>query len=96
MGNPLVKLRDKLSPRDRTYFKIAVWSALTVWMVFWLVFSITIAQKLRIWGSEWFSWMGSPWTGIMHWVAPVGIVFTALLTILLIARWVGRKLRNNG
>ncbi len=86
------KLRDKLSAKDKAYFKLAVWSALIAWMVFFFAYSLTMAKRLA--NPGWFSFWGPTWASVMTWVAPVWVAFTALLIICFIARYVSRKFKE--
>lgn len=84
-------LRKRLSARDIAYFKLALWSCLIVWMLFFLAFSIVYARisvgvLLSIYGAD-------TWGQALAWICPIGIVFTALLIIVLMARYAWRKLR---
>ena len=89
-----MSIRDKLSPRDVKLLKLAVWTCLVVWMVFFTVISLSTSFNAR-WNAEswypvevWGNFMGP----IMRWVIPIWIVFTNLLIVILIARLVKRKL----
>ncbi len=86
----LKRLRNKLTPRDITYFKLAVWSCLIVWMVFFFVFSLVTAQLAGGMATTWYPGsIGS----FMRWILPVWIVFTSLLIITLMSRWTKRRLK---
>lgn len=86
----LKKLRDRLSPRDVTIIKLALWAGLVTWMVFTLVLGIVIANQAAVQlplvvGT-------SAWGQILTWVTPIWIVFTTLMLIWAVARFANKKL----
>jgi hypothetical protein len=83
------RLRDRLSERDRKYFKLAVWASLLVWMFFFLVFSVVTARYFRGIVLSTVSGKGGQ---ILGWVLPVWLVFTAGLIIYYVARFARRRL----
>lgn len=85
-------LRVRLSPKQEAYFKIAVWTCLMVWMLFFFVFSVATAQYFASLAPTLFG--PHTWGLIMTWILPIWVVFTALLIIVLIARYANRKLRG--
>lgn len=86
-------LRAKLSPKQVVYFKLATWTMLLTWMLFFFIFSIIMAQRAayivpaEIWGSE-------TWASALHWILPIWIVFTSMLIIYFTARYANKKLRR--
>ncbi len=86
----LGRLRDRLSPRDQALFKLVCWVLAIVWSVFWFALGLVFAQRLGSMGPVWFG--THTWGKVMTWVAPVWLVFTVLLTLVTLFRWIGRKL----
>jgi len=82
-------IREKLSPKDITLFKLSIWTCLIVWMVFFLVNSLILSNMAGIAAVHWYPGV---WGHIMRWVLPIWIVFTTLLIITLVARYARRKL----
>jgi len=82
-------IRNKLTPKEITYFKLAVWVCLIVWMVFFLINALILASLAGEMATTWYS---GNLGGIMRWILPVWIVFTCLLIITLISRWAKRRL----
>lgn len=93
----LKSLRTKLTPKQVVYFKLAVWSCLLVWMLFFLAYSVIFAWKvayslpLSLWGENWPSVFSAQ---VVHWTLPIWIVFTAMLIIYFAARFANRRLRG--
>ena len=86
----LKSLRDKLSPKEVGLFKLAVWTCLVTWLVFFLINSLIVAHIAR---ESAVIWYPGVWGHvIMKWALPVWIVFTCLLIIVGIARYSKRKL----
>lgn len=86
----LKKLRDRLSERDKTLFKLVLWSMLVVWMVFFFTYSMVIAKIFAtiapgIYGV-------GLWGQIMTWVGPVWVIFTSLLIIIGMAKYATKRL----
>ncbi len=86
------RLRDKLSEKDKALFKLALWTMLIVWMVFFLSYSIVMARIFAI-RSPFLFGVGT-WGQVMTWVLPVLVVFTSLLTVIIIARYAAKKLSS--
>ena len=84
------KLRDRLSPRGVAIIKLALWSGLAVWMIFFFAFGVTAAQRFAAFGPEVFG--TSLWGQILTWVTPIWVVFTALLVVVYVARFANKKL----
>jgi len=86
-----MSLKDKLSTRDKAYFKLAIWSALLVWMAFLIAFAVTGAIVLADRSKDiWSGTMGEA----MSWLMPIWFIYTLLLIILLVARWANKKLKS--
>lgn len=86
-------LRDRLSTRDKAYIKLALWSALLVWMAFLVAFAITGAIVLGSHSQDiWSGTMGD----IMHYLLPIWFIYTLLLVIWMIARWATKRLKAKG
>lgn len=84
----------KLSKKSISVIKLTLWSALVVWMVFFFAFGVIAAQWLASYGPEIYSGFGSEvFARVLHWIAPVWVVFTALLTCVAVARFANRRLR---
>ena len=77
----------KLDSKGKALIRLVLWSGLMVWMLFYLALGIVMARRL---GS--LNWSGGLLGDVLRWVAPIWIVFTVLLTIVLIARWAFKKL----
>ena len=78
------------NPKSVSIIKLALWSGLVVWMVFFFVFGLVGAQELARGGP--FLFGTSTWGQILTWVTPIWVVFTSLLLIVYIARFASRKL----
>jgi len=87
-------LRDRLTPRQVSLFKLAVWTTLFVWIVFFSAFSIVVAGVLAGLAPQVFG--VSIWGQVMSWVLPVWYIFTTFLIIVIIARYANAKLRSEG
>ena len=83
-------LKNRLSERDRKYFKLAVWACLIVWAVFFLVYSAVFSSYAR--ATVLFTMRGVAGS-FFAWVVPIWIVFTALLIIYYVARFAIRRLK---
>lgn len=89
MKLPFQNVRKNLSKKDTIVVKICVWAGLLTWMVFYLAFAIVMAKRL----ASLVAVYGRGTLGeVLVYVAPIWLVFTVLLTIVLIARWAKRKL----
>ena len=86
----LKRLRDKLSERDKTLFKLVLWSMLVVWMVFFFTYSMVIAKIFATIAPAIYG-VGI-WGQIMTWIGPIWVVFTALLIVVIMAKYANRKL----
>jgi len=86
----LKKLRDRLSERDKALFRLVLWAVIVVWMVFFLTYSVVIAKIFATIAP--YAYGVSVWGQIMSWVGPVWVVFTALLIIVIMGKYVARKL----
>ena len=84
-----MKLKEKDIPR----LKLALWAGVLVWMVFFIAFSVVVAKILTLWASNTYS---GTFGQVMVVVIPIWVVFTALLTVYYIAKFVGRKLKVKG
>jgi len=80
----------KLSPRSRSLVKLTLWAGVLTWLVFYLASGVVMAQRLANLGSDIFG--GGIRGDILHWVAPIWVVFTVLLTVVLVSRYVTKKL----
>ena len=84
----------KLSKKSITVVKLALWSAIIVWMVFFFALGVVAAQWLASYGSGIYSGFGNEaFAKILHWVAPIWVVFTALLVCVAVARFTNKRLR---
>jgi len=86
----LKRLRNKLSEKDKALFKLVVWAALVVWMVFFFTYSIIVARKFAAIAP--YTYGLDTWGQVLAWVGPVWVVFTSLLIIVGIARYASKKL----
>lgn len=87
-------LKDKMGPKGVTVVKVFLWAALLSWMVFFGLFSVIIAQKVAGVMTTLSEFWEPTFAAIMIWVAPIWVVFTAALIIIIVARWANRKLRS--
>lgn len=85
-------IRNRLTPRQVSLFKLAVWTMLFVWMIFFAAFSIVIAGVLAGLTPQVFG--PGIWGQVMTWVLPVWYVFTSFLIVIIIARYANRKLKK--
>jgi len=83
-------IKERLSPKDIALFKLAVWTCLIVWMVFFFANALILAHRAGIMAYDWYP---LAWGGFMRWFLPIWITFTSLLIISLVARWARRKLK---
>ena len=84
--------RPKLSRKDLTLMKLVIWVCFLVWMVFFMIQSVIVADILSKLTLDVFS--GSSWGNLMNWVLPIWYIFTCSIIVILIARWVRRKFIN--
>lgn len=89
------KLWKPKNPKSITTVKLALWAGILVWMIFFFAFGLSMAFKIAhseiiLWGfgSDLFAKV------LQQWVAPIWIVFTALMVCIYVARFVHRKLRS--
>lgn len=76
------------NPKSIALIKLGLWSGIVVWMAFFLTFSILVAYQL---GNA--DIYGSGIRGdILSWVTPIWVVFTALLTVAYMMRFVSGRL----
>ncbi len=73
---------EKLTQKQKALLKISVWTTSIVWMIFFLAFSLLMANKARI------VFNGTIYKNVL----PIWIVFTSLLIIYFMARYIRRKL----
>jgi len=87
----LKRLRGKLGLRDVAVVKLALWSGLVVWMVFFFSLGAVLAPKLA--DPALYSGFGSGlFAEVLAWVAPIWVVFTALLVVVYVARFANKRL----
>ncbi len=86
-------IKDRLSDKDKTLFKLVVWACLIVWMVFFFSLSLVKAKTIGVWWALQFG--NSQWGQVMAFIVPVWVVFTTLLFILFVARYARKKLGSN-
>ncbi len=84
----------KLTEKEKNLFKLVVWACLMVWMLFFFTYSIIAAQKMAVLAPMLFGGFGPTWGAVLTWVAPVWIVFTALLLIVFAAKFAHRRLNG--
>lgn len=83
----------KLSKKSISVIKLALWSAIVVWMVFFFAFGVIAAQWLASYGSGIYSGFGSEvFARVLHWIAPIWVVFTALLVCVAMAKFANKRL----
>ena len=87
----LKQIRQRLNPKDVKYFKLAVWSAIMVWVVSFITISFFVSITLDHLGQELFAGGLGFFTGKL-WA--VSYVMTVFYIIYLMLRWVNRKLRG--
>ncbi len=72
--------------------KLTLWAGLLTWMVFFLAFGVTMAQRFGVAGPQLFG--TGTWGQILTWVAPIWTVFTTLMLIWVVTRFANRRLRS--
>lgn len=77
------------NPKAITLIKLTCWSGILVWMVCYLAFGIVLAPWLA---SKMVEMIGGLRGEVMGWVVAIWFIFTILLTIVLIARFVNKKI----
>jgi len=87
------KLKDKMGTRGARVVKLCLWAGILTWMVFWLAYGIIMAKQISVMVALYGAWKG-PIGDALVYVAPIWVIFTVLLTDVLVARWVYRKLRE--
>ncbi len=79
----------KLNPKSIALVKLTIWAGLITWMVFFVAYSIVAAQTLSGWILI---LLGEGARGkILIWVAPIWVVFTALMLCWAVARFTIKK-----
>lgn len=88
----LLKGREKLSHRELSLFKLAVWSALLVWMVSFITIAFFVAISLKTYALTLFGTgaMGN----VMAFIWGVSWIATVFYTLVLMAKYVNRKMRG--
>jgi len=84
-------IRNRLSPKDVKYFKLAVWAALITWVVSFISISVIVAMALDVLGQKFFDGTLGDVIGFF-WA--VSYIMTAFYAIYLMVRWANRKLRG--
>jgi len=77
-------------PKAIVLIKLVCWAGVLTWMAFMLVAGLAMARLAAVTLP---SFVGNlPAGGIWVWVVPIWIVFTTLLLVLAVARYVNKKL----
>jgi hypothetical protein len=87
----LDKIKKQLKPKDVKYFKLAVWTAIMVWVVSFITISFFVSLSLDTLGQELFDGTLGFFTGKL-WA--ISYTMTVFYIIYLMLRWVNRKLRS--
>jgi len=87
-------IKKRLSNKDKALFKLACWACAVVWMVFYIGFGIAVSPTVSNIVKQYSQpdWLGN----ILAYIAPAGLILTIVLTCVIFARWMNRKLRNYG
>ena len=78
------------NPKAIALIKLTCWSGLLVWMVFFFAYAVIAAQRLSIAGPLLFGI--SLWGQVLTWVTPIWVVFTSLLVIVYMVRFMNRRI----
>jgi uncharacterized protein (DUF983 family) len=77
--------------KSRIIIKLALWSGLLVWMIFFFAYGVVLAPRLA--DPNIYSGLGSRlFAEALSWVAPIWVVFTTLLVVVVMARFVAKKI----
>ena len=84
--------------RAQAAIKLGVWSGLLTWMVFFVGFGIVLASKagrfLAVNPDFFWGFGNETFKLVLGWVVPIWIVFTSLMLVVVVARWVNRMLKK--
>lgn len=78
------------NPKAVTIIKLTCWAGILTWMVFFFAYAVIAAQRLGAAGP--FLFGTSFWGQVLTWVTPIWVIFTSLLCIVYIARFVNKKI----
>ncbi len=82
--------------KSLTIVRLTVWAGLLTWMVFFFALGVVMAKRLADAGPSIYWGFGSELLAqVLHWIAPIWVVFTVLLVIVYVARFAARRLRND-
>lgn len=87
-----MKIWRPKDPRAVALIKLTIWAGLVTWMVFFFAYAVIGAQRFGVMGPYLFG--TGTWGQVLTWIAPIWIVFTALLVIVFMTRFVNRRLRR--
>jgi hypothetical protein len=87
-----MKLWRPKDPKARAVVKLTLWAAVLTWMVFFLAYGVTAAQRFALEAPKLFG--TGTWGKILSFIAPIWIIFTAFMLLWAVARFVGRRLRT--
>lgn len=76
--------------KSRSIIKLGLWAGIIVWGLFFFAYAVIAAQRLGSSGEDLF---GSGLFGrVLTWVTPIWVVFTSLLVIIYVVRFVNKKM----
>ncbi len=78
------------NPKAITLIKLTCWAGILVWMVFFFAYAVIAAQSLAIAGPFLFGL--DTWGQVLTWVTPIWVIFTSLLVIVYVTRFVNKKI----
>ncbi len=84
---------SKLGPRGFTLVRLVIWSGLVTWMICYLAMGVAVAKWFGNNGPFLF---GTDTQGIaFSFLVPIWIIFTVLLTDVLVAKYAYKKLKRD-
>ena len=90
------KIKQKMGSKGQALVRLCLWAGLVVWIIFYLAFGVAVARWIGPAVATFLQEYWSPlFVDIMRWLVPIWFIFTVLLTIVLISRWVNKKMRGD-
>jgi ABC-type multidrug transport system permease subunit len=86
-----MKISLKLDKRGKAVIRLALWSGLMVWLIMYLALAVIMS---RAFAGVILTYGNGPWKHVFYYLGPGCVIFTALLTVIIIARWANRRLRR--
>ena len=78
------------NPKAIALIKLVCWAGILTWMAFTLTAGLVMARLAAVTLPPFLE--SNPIGGILSWVIPIWIIFTSLLLVLAVARYVNKKL----